>query len=195
MVKQFATTLFVSTDASPSVRIIISYYSMTRLEREQILGLFELCPNQPKITPEKFVLNSIWLIYGSTVIRLQRLQMATCKNMLVSILHSILTSLECLTSFHKGVFTQFYWVQRTEMRLKNYSRLEISKHLQQIMSLTKKVCDVLFPCPMRITLNLPLNLQALPFLMLKTLLPSFVRLYTLPAVSSLPKAKSMMTDK
>ena len=26
----------------------------------------------------------------------------------------------------------------------------------------KKVCDGLFPCPMRITLNLPLNLQALP---------------------------------
>ena len=70
----------------------------------QILGLFELCPNQPKKIPGKFVLNSIWLIYGSTVIRLQRLQTATCKNMLVSILHNILTSLECLISFHKGVF-------------------------------------------------------------------------------------------
>ena len=145
MVKQYATTLFASTAPSPSVRIIISYYSMTRLEREQILGLFELCPNQLKKIPEKFVLNSIWLIYGSTVIRLQRLQTATCKNMLVSILHNILTSLECLTSFHKGVFTQSYWVQRTETRLENYSRLEITKHLQLIMSLTRKVCDALFP--------------------------------------------------
>ena len=137
MVKLYGTTLFASTEPSPSVRIIISYYSMTRLEPEQILGLFELCPNQPKKTLEKFVLNSIWLIYGSTVIRLQRLQTATCKNMLVSILHNILTSLEFLTSFHKGLFTPFYWEQRTEMRLKNYSPLEISKHLQLIMSLTK----------------------------------------------------------
>lgn len=195
MVKLYGTTLFASTAPSPSVRIIISYYSMTRLEREQILGLFELCPNQPKKIPEKFVLNSIWLIYGSTVIRLQRLQTATCKNMLVSILHNILTSLECLTSFHKGVFTQSYWEQRTATRLENYSRLEISKHLQLIMSLTKKVFDVLFPCPMRITLNLPLNLQALPVLILQKLVPFFVRWYTLPAVSSLPQAKSMMTVK
>ena len=195
MVKKYGTTLFASTGLNLSVRIIISYYSTTRLEQEQILGLFELCPNQQKKIPEKFVLNSIWLIYGSTVIRLQRLQTATCKNMLVSILHNILTSLECLTSFHKGVFTQSYWAQRTETRLENYSRLEITKHLQQIMLLTKKVCDALFPCPMRITLNLPLNLQVLPVLMLQKLLPFFVRWYTLPAVSSLPKAKFMMTDK
>ena len=139
MVKQYGTTLFASTVHNHSVRIIISYYSMTCLEQEQILGLFELCPFQPKKIPEKFVLNSIWLIYGSTVIRLQRLQTETCKNMLVSILHNILTSLECLISFHKGVFTQSYWAQRTEQRLENYSRLEISKHLQLIMSLTKKV--------------------------------------------------------
>ena len=181
MVKLYGTTLFASTVRSHSVRIIISYYSMTRLEREQILGLFELCPNQPRKIPEKFVLNSIWLIYGSMVIRLQRLQTATCKNMLVSILHNILTSLECLISFHKGVSTQSYWVQRTEKRLENYSRLEISKHLQQIMLLTKKVCDGLFPCPMRITLNLPLNLQALPALMLTKLLPFFVQWYTFPS--------------
>ena len=103
------------------------------------------------------------------------------------------TIFQCLTSFHKGVFTPSYWVQRTEMRLENYSRLETSKHLQQIMLLTKKVFDALFPCPMRITLNCPLDLQALPFLMLQKLLPFFVRWYTLPAVSSLPKAKSMMT--
>ena len=89
--KLYGTTLFASTAPSPSVRIIMSYYSMTRLEREQILGLFELCPYQPKKIPEKFVLNSIWLTYGSMVIRLQRLQTATCKNMLVSILHNILT--------------------------------------------------------------------------------------------------------
>ena len=82
-----------STVHNHSVRIIISYYSMTRLKREQILGLFELCPYQLQKTPEKFVLNSIWLIYGSTVIRLQRLQTATCKNMLVSILLNILTPL------------------------------------------------------------------------------------------------------
>ena len=65
----------------------------TRLEQEQILGLFELCPNLPKKIRAKLVLNSIWLIYGSSVIRLQRLQTATCKNMLVSILHNILTPL------------------------------------------------------------------------------------------------------
>ena len=150
MLKHFATTLFASTDPNLSARIIISYYSTIRLERDQILGLFELCPYPPKKIPEKFMLNSIWLIYGSMAIRLQRLQTATCKNMLVSILHNILTSLECLISFHKGVFTPSYWVLRTEMRLENYSRLEISKHLQQIMLLTKKVCDVLFPCPIRI---------------------------------------------
>ena len=195
MVKQYGTTLFASTVRNHSVRIIISYYSMTRLKREQIVGLFERCPKQPMQIPEKFVVNSIWLNYGSMVIRLQRLQTATCKNMLVSILHNILTSLECLISFHKGVFTQSYWVQRTEKRLENYSRLEITKHLQQIMLLTKKVCDALFPCPMRITLNLPLDLQVLPVLMLQKLLPFFVRWYTLPAVSSLPKAKSMMTVK
>ena len=194
MVKKFATTLFASTAPNPSVRIIISYYSTTRLEREQILGLFELCPNPPKKIPEKFVLNSIWLNYGSMVIRLQRLQTATCKNMLVSILHSILTSLECLTSFHKGLFTQSYLEVRTEMRLKNYLRLEISKHLLLIMLLTKKVSDVLFPCPMRITLNLPLDLRVLPALILSKLVPYFVRLFTLPADSLPLKAKSMMMD-
>ena len=138
MVKLYGTTLFASTAPSPSVRIIISYYSTTRLEREQILGLFELCPNQPKKIPAKFVLNSIWLTYGSLVIRLQRLQTAACKNMLVSILHNILTSLECLTSFHKRVSTQSYLALKTEKRLENYSRLEITKHLQQIMLLTKR---------------------------------------------------------
>ena len=193
MMKQFATTLFASTAPNPSVRIIISYYSTTRLEPEQILGMFELCPNPPKRIPEKFVLNSIWLNYGSMVIRLQRLPTATCKNMLVSILHNILTSLECLTSFHKGVFTQSYWVQRTEMRLENYSRLEISKHLQQIMLLTKKVSDALFPCQMRITLNCPSDLQVLPFLMLTKLLPYFVRWYSAPADSSARQVKSIMT--
>ena len=69
MVKLYGTTLFASTEPGPSVRIIISYYSTTRLEREQILGLFELCPNQPNKIPEKFVLNSIWLnlwVYGDT---------------------------------------------------------------------------------------------------------------------------------
>ena len=45
-----------------------------------------------------------------------------------------------------------------------------------------------------LTLNLPLNLQALPVLMLQRLLPFFVRWYTLPDVSSLPKEKSMMMD-
>ena len=59
----------------------------------------------------------------------------------------------------------------------------------------RKVCDALFPCPMRITLNLPLDLQALPVLICRKLLPFFVRWYTLPAASSLPKAKSMMTVK
>ena len=48
MVKLYGTTLFANMAPSPTVRIIISYYSTTRLEREQILGLFELCPNQPK---------------------------------------------------------------------------------------------------------------------------------------------------
>ena len=43
MVKKYATTLFASTEPNHSVRIIISYYSMTRLEREQILGMFGLC--------------------------------------------------------------------------------------------------------------------------------------------------------
>ena len=99
MLKLYGTTLFASMEHSRSVRIIISYYSTVRLEQEQILGLFGLCPYQPKEIPEKFVLNSIWLNYGSMVIRLQRLQTATCKNMLVSILRNILTSLECLTSF------------------------------------------------------------------------------------------------
>ena len=118
----------------------------------------------------------------------------TCRNMLVSILHNILTSLECLISFHKGLFTQSYLEVKTEMRLKNYSKLEISKHLLLIMLLTKKVSDALFPCPMRITLNLPLDLQVLPALMLSRLVPYFVRLYTLP-VGSLPlKAKSMMME-
>ena len=162
MVKLYGTTLFASTAPSPSVRIIISYYSMTRLQPEQILGLFELCPNQPNKIPERFVLNSIWLNYGSLVIRLQRLPMAICKNTFLNILHSILTSLECLISFHKRVFTQSYLVQKTEMRLENYSRLEISKHLQQIMLLTKKVSDALLLCPMRITLNCPSDLQVLP---------------------------------
>ena len=76
-------------------------------------------------------------------INLQRLPMAICKNTFLNILHSILTSLECLISFHKRVFTQSYLVQKTEMRLENYSRLEISKHLQQIMFLTRKVSDAL----------------------------------------------------
>ena len=50
---------------------------------------------------------------------------------------------------------------RSEMRLENYSRLEISKHLQVIMLLTKKVFNGLFPCRMRITLNCPLDLREL----------------------------------
>ena len=96
----FAKPIYNSSEVEDlSNRIIISYYSTTRLEQEQILGLFELCPNPRMKIPEKFVLNSIWLVYGSTVIRLQRLQTATCRNMLVSILHYILTSLEFLTSF------------------------------------------------------------------------------------------------
>ena len=194
MVKKYATTLFASTVHNHSVRIIISYYSTTRLEQEQILGLFELCPNQPKKTPEKFVLNSIWLIYGSSVIRLQRLQTATCKNMLVSILHNILTSLECLTSFHKGLSTQSYWDQRTKQRLENFSGLEISKHCQQIMLLTKKAFDTLFPCPLRITLNCPLDLQALPSIMLTQLVPCFVRFYTVHGDSSALPEKSIMTQ-
>ena len=66
--KQFGTTLFASTEHSLSVRIFISYYSTIRLEREQILGLFGLCQCPQKPTPEKFVLNSIWLNYGSMVI-------------------------------------------------------------------------------------------------------------------------------
>ena len=122
--KQYATTLFASMAPSPSVHIIISYYSTIRLERERILELFGLCPNQQEIIHEKFLLNSIWLNYGSTVIRLQRLPMVICKSTLVSILHNILTSLECLISFHKGVFTRSYWVQRTEQRREKYSRLE-----------------------------------------------------------------------
>ena len=163
MVKKYATTLFASTELSHSARIIISYYSTIRLEREQILGLFGLCQCPQKTIPEKFVLNSIWLNYGSMVIRLQRLPMVICKSTLVSILHNMLTSLECLISFHKGTFTQSYWVERTNQRLKNFLPLETSKHLQQIMLLTKKVSDALFPCRMRITLNCPLDLQALPF--------------------------------
>ena len=93
-------------------RIITSYYSTTRLKRDQILGMFGLCQCPQETIQEKFVLNSIWLNYGSMVIRLQRLPMVICKNTFLSILHNILISLECLTSFHKGVFTQSYWVQR-----------------------------------------------------------------------------------
>ena len=130
---------------------------------------------QPKITPERFVLNSIWLNYGSMVIRLQRLPMVICKNTFLNILHSILTSLECLISFHKRVSTLSYLALKTEMRLENYSRLETSKHLQQIMLLTKKVSDALFPCRMRITLNCPSDLRVLPLLLLTRLIPFFVR--------------------
>lgn len=191
MVRKYATTLFASTVHNHSVRIIISYYSTIRLERERILGMFGLCQCPQETIPEKFVLNSIWLNYGSMVIRLQRLPMVICKNTFLSILHNILISLECLTSFHKGVFTQSYWVQRSNQRLKNFLPLETSKHLQQIMLLTKKVSDVLFPCRMRITLNCPLDLQALPFLMLTQLLPYFVRWYTAPADSSARQVKSI----
>ena len=48
-----------------------------------------------------------------------------------------------LDKFPQKAFTQSYLVQKTEMRLENYSRLGISKHLQQIMLLTKKVSDAL----------------------------------------------------
>ena len=192
--EKFATTLFVSTAHNHSVRIIISYYSTIRLERERILEMFGFYPCQHPTIQEKFVVNSIWLRYGSTVIRLQRLQMEICKSMLVSILHNILTSLECLTSFHKGRFTQSYWEQKTKQRLKNYSRLEISKHCQQIMLLTKKVFDALFPCPLRITLNCPSDLQALPSIMLTQLVPCFVQFYTAHADSSVRPEKSIMTQ-
>lgn len=192
MEKKYATTLFASTVHNHSVRIIISYYSTIRLERERILGMFGLCQCPQKTIPEKFVLNSIWLNYGSMVIRLQRLPMEICKNTFLSILHNILISLECLISFHKGVFTQSYWVQRANLRLKNFLPLETSKHLQQIMLLTKKVSDALFPCRMRITLNCPLDLQALPFLMLTQLLPYFVRWYSAPADSSARQEKFIM---
>lgn len=138
MVKKYATTLFASTVHNHSVRIIISYYSTIRLEREQILGMFGLCHCPQETIQEKFVLNSIWLDYGSMVIRLQRLPMVICKNTFLSILHNILISLECLLSFHKGVFTQSYWVQRANQRLKNFLPLETSNHLQQIMLLTKR---------------------------------------------------------
>ena len=110
-VRQFKNAIFTkrSTKIGEFTLDQILHKCKKAREDKQLLGLFELCPNQLRKTPEKFVLNSIWLIYGSTVIRLQRLQTATCKNMLVSILHNILISLECLTSFHKGVFTQSYW--------------------------------------------------------------------------------------
>ena len=149
-------------------------------------------PQSTKKIPEKFVLNSIWLNYGSMVIRLQRLPMVICKNTFLSILHNILVSLECLISFHKGVFTQSYWAQRASQRLENFLPLETSKHLQQIMLLTKKVSDALFPCQMRITLNCPLDLQVLPSLMLTQLLPYFVRWYSAPADSSARQVKFIM---
>ena len=194
IMKLYATTLFASTVHNLSVHITIFYYSTIRLSQEQISDMFGLSHNPRRTTPAKFVLNSIWLNYGSMVIRLQRLPMAVCKNTLVNILHSILTSLECLVSFHRGLFTQSYLVQKTEWRLNNYSRLGISKHLQQIMLLTRKVSDTLFPCRMRITLNCPSDLQVLPVLVLMKLLPFFVQWYTAPNGSLPHKEKSTMTD-
>ena len=68
MVKKYATTLFASTVHNRSVRIIISYYSTIRLEREQILGMFGLCQCPQETIQEvciKLDLAQLW-IYGDT---------------------------------------------------------------------------------------------------------------------------------
>lgn len=57
----------------------------------------------------------------------------------------------------------------------------------------KKVFDNLFPCPLRITLNCPSDLQVLPSIMLTQLIPCFVRFYSAPADSSARQVKSIMT--
>lgn len=176
----------------PHYHILLFHDSpRARADFRNVRVLPQSTKDNPREVCFKLYLAELW-VYGDTT---QRLPMVICKNILVNILHNILTSLECLQSFHKGPFIQSYWDVRTKQRLKNYLPLEISRHLLLILSLTKKVSDALFPCRMRITVNLPLDLRVLPSLILAKLLPYFVRWYTLPDASLHLKEKSMMMVK
>ena len=165
-----------NTVLNPSVRIGISLYSTTRMIFTLRSAMKLNCLAALQEIPENVVVNSIYLRFGSTVIRVQRPQTSVCPRIFLDTLLSILVSLRFFHNFGKKRFTQRSWVSENLNNLHRlYSKMDVTKSCCKILSQIDTELSILFPSPVRCTINFQLDSQAQVYSIIRTLFPSWLR--------------------
>ena len=156
-------------------RIGISYYFTTQSNYIKASEMLLTSLGIHQKIPVNAAVNSIYIRFGSMVLRLQNVQTSTVVPTLLDILTSVVVILRLLRTFHlkSSIHNSSVW-ERYQSLKSLILRRKTGSPLSHVLSLANKEFAKTFPFPVRCTLNLTSDLQDIQRILFLKLIPCFL---------------------